>query len=133
MRRGTKRLSAQEKQTKGTYRPSRDAAIHVITNNSVPICPTYLTPEAQAVWHEELDRVVAGGICGLDTSFYASYCALEAIVRDLHKNAQLPQAATLTELRRRAEMLGIAGPSSRALLGTQPETEQDGFASLPEA
>lgn len=134
MNRGPKRQSAADKQAKGTYNTTRDRPQHLVIAFAAPIMPSYLSKEAQAVWHEEIDRVVLAGIGHLDSTFFADYCCLSALTRAAFSAGQLPQAATLTELRRRAEVLGIAGPSSRALRGTPGDAEgQGGFAALPEA
>jgi hypothetical protein len=133
MKPGTKRMSAAEKQAKGTYQACRDKPQHLIIDFSAPVMPGYLTPEAQNVWHEEIDRVVQAGIASLDSSFFADYCALAALTRATFRLGQLPQAAQLTELRKRGEILGIAGPSSRALRGTASGQEQGGFDGFPDA
>ena len=132
MKPGPKRMSAAEKQAKGTYQECRDKPVHLVIEHAAPIIPGYLTPAAQDVWHEEIDRVIKAGIGELDSSFFADYCCLAAITRSQFAKGDLPNAAQLTELRRRAEVLGIAGPSSRALRGTPSTTSSNPWA-LPEA
>lgn len=75
--------------------------------------PNFLPVAAQAVWVEEYDRVVAGQTTDLDSSMFANYCALSAIIRAKFSNGEEPTAAYLVEARRLAEALGIGGPSSR--------------------
>lgn len=133
MDRGTKRQSVEAKQAKGTYQSCRDKPRHLILAGAAPIMPNYLTPEAEDVWNEEFDRVVATGFLEADSSFFADYCCLAALTRAQWKAGTMPHAAQLTELRRRGEMLGIAGPASRALRGTAGNSSPENpFASLPE-
>ncbi len=65
------------------------------------------------MWREEVDRVTACGITDADSSLFARYCTMEAAYRTQITAGELPKAALLTELRRMAELLGIAGLRSR--------------------
>lgn len=80
-----------------------------------PMMPDYLTPEAQVVWQEEIGRVMSAGVSELDSSLFARYCALEALLRKAFSTpkADPPPAAYLTAQRQAAELLGIAGRKSR--------------------
>ena len=75
--------------------------------------PGYLTPEARAVWNEEVRRVVACGAVEADSSLFARYCSEEARYRCASLAGDDIKIAALTELRRMAELLGIAGQRSR--------------------
>lgn len=75
--------------------------------------PDYLSTPAQAIWIEELGRVIGGGASELDSSLFARYCATEALLREAFANGHTPPAAFLAEQRRVAELLGLAGPKSR--------------------
>lgn len=87
--------------------------MEIVGANDPPVTPDYLSPEAQIVWQEEVARVMSVGVCELDSSIFGRYCSIEAVVRNVHANGQAAPAAYLTELRRMAELLGIAGPKSR--------------------
>lgn len=91
-----------------------------------------MTKEARAVWREEVDRVTACGITDADSSLFARYCTMEAFYRDQISAGELPKAAILTELRRMAELLGIAGLRSRlARVGTADKPTATPFTVRP--
>jgi hypothetical protein len=77
--------------------------------------PDGLTIEAQMIWSDEIGRVMAAGVAEADSSLFADYCELTALIRKAWKAEEAPPAAFLSEQRRRAEMLGIAGPKSRVI------------------
>src|SRR3546814_15756031 len=62
---------------------------------------------------EELSRVMLAGVTERDSSLFAAYCSVEALNRADFIAGEAPPAAYLTEQRRRAELLGIAGPRVR--------------------
>jgi phage terminase small subunit len=114
MQRGRKAVSPELKKARGTFQPCRDRdEVAVSERMRHPVMPDYLTLEAQAVWAEEYERAVTAHVTELDSSLFARYCALEAVVRALLKKSELPTGNLLTELRRMQECLGLAGPSSR--------------------
>lgn len=132
MQRGPKKKSADEKKAVGSYRPCRDdPRIILPTNAAPPQMPDYLTDEAKAVWFEELDRVTQSGTSILDSSLFADYCCLAAIVREAFKTGEMPKGNQLVELRKQRELLGIGGAPSRAQRGKVAEPDQSNpFASL---
>ncbi len=87
----------------------------LIVPGSPPLMPDYLTAEAELVWQEEIGRVMAAGIVEIDSSLFARYCALEALLRKAFSDpeGEPPPAAYLTTQRQMAELLGIAGRKSR--------------------
>lgn len=117
MKRGAKPQLPAIKAARGTLRKDRDGAKplvgQVVGQGEPPITPDYLTAEARNIWLEELGRVMCGGVGELDSSLFARYCSLEALARKAFKSGEPPPAAYLTELRRMAELLGIAGPRVR--------------------
>lgn len=115
MKRGPKAEPPSVKLARGTLQPVRDGIkTEVIVPGDPPIMPDYLTPEAQVVWQEEIGRVMAAGVAEIDSSFFARYCSLEALVRKaFNVGGETPPAAYLTVLRQYAELLGIAGRKSR--------------------
>lgn len=115
MKRGPKAKAPAEKLAAGTLRPFRDAGkTEILVPGDPPAMPDYLTPEAQIVWQEEIGRVMAAGIAEIDSSLFARYCALEALLRKAFAaGGEPPPAAYLTTQRQHAELLGIAGRKSR--------------------
>lgn len=116
MQRGRKADAPGTKALRGTLQPVRDAGrTEMVVPGSPPAMPEYLTPRAIEVWQEEIGRVMAAGTVEIDSSLFARYCSLEALVRQAFNtpDADLPTAAYLTVLRQYAELLGIAGRKSR--------------------
>lgn len=115
MKPGRKAEPPSTKAARGTLQPVRDdGRTEILVPGSPPAQPDYLTPQAIDVWQEELGRVMAAGTVEIDSSLFARYCSLEALVRQAFNAAQEPPpAAYLTVLRQYAELLGIAGRKSR--------------------
>lgn len=115
MKPGPKPETPSTKLARGTFQPIRDGAkTELVVPGSPPAQPEYLTPGAIAVWQEEIGRVMAAGVAEIDSSLFARYCSLEALVRQAFKAGdEPPPAAYLTVLRQYAELLGIAGRKSR--------------------
>ncbi|SFK44296.1 hypothetical protein SAMN03159338_4263 [Sphingomonas sp. NFR04] len=131
MKRGPKAKAPAEKAAAGTLRPFRDAGkTEVLVPGDPPAMPDYLTAGAIDVWQEELGRVMAAGIAEIDSSLFARYCSLEALVREAFAEAgEPPPAAYLTVLRQYAELLGIAGRKSRVgKVGDDPIKNRNVFA-----
>lgn len=116
MQRGRKADPPSTKLARGTFQPVRDGVkTEIFVAGDPPIMPDYLTPEAQLVWQEEIGRVMAAGTSEIDSSLFARYCALEALIRKAFADpdAPPPPSAYLTTQRQTAELLGIAGRKSR--------------------
>jgi hypothetical protein len=116
VQRGRKPDSVLTKFDRGTFQPSRDGAkVEIVVAGNPPMMPDYLTPEAQLVWQEEIGRVMQAGVTEIDSSLFARYCALEALIRVSFSQigGEPPPAAYLTTQRQMAELLGIAGRKSR--------------------
>jgi phage terminase small subunit len=114
MKPGPKALPPSDKFGRGTLKPSRDGGKQeVIVAGDPPIQPDYLTPEAVAVWQEEVGRVMAAGVVEIDSSLCGRYCSLEALIRKAFAAGEPPPAAYLAEARRMGELMGIAGRKSR--------------------
>lgn len=126
MKRGPKAKAPSEKLAAGTLRPFRDAGkTEIIVPGDPPAMPDYLTPQAIVVWQEEIGRVMAAGIAELDSSLFARYCSLEALIRAAFKaGGEPPPAAYLTTQRQHAELLGIAGRKSRVGKVTDDPTKR---------
>lgn len=134
MERGRKPEPPGVKAARGTLQPCRDAdRTEIVVPGSPPAQPEYLTPQAIAVWQEEIGRVMAAGTVEIDSSLFARYCSLEALVRQAFNAAQEPPpAAYLTVLRQYAELLGIAGRKSRvgSKVGDDPTKQGNPFKRI---
>lgn len=120
MKRGPKPQLPAVKATRGTLRKDRDGAqpvtgpvFSMASAGDAPMMPDYLQDTAKEVWIEEIGRVMMAGVGDADSSLFARYCSTEAQVRACYLANEAPPAAYLTELRRMAELLGIAGPRVR--------------------
>jgi hypothetical protein len=129
MKPGPKPVPRAQKVARGTLQPCRDVAVggsvQMIVPGEPPIAPDYLAPEAQEVWIEEIGRVMVAGVGERDSSLFARYCSTEALARKAFLAGEPPPAAYLTELRRMAELLGIAGPRVRTG-GMKPDGASNG-------
>ena len=116
MQNGPKPLCIATKLARGTYRPDRDAdVIEIVASDDPPQIPEYLTPEAEIVWEGEIGRIIAAGGSEADSALVGRYCSLESMVRQAFATGTPPPATYLAELRRHAELLGIAGAKSRTI------------------
>lgn len=115
MKRGPKAETPSTKLARGTFQPVRDGfKTELLVAGDPLIMPDYLTPAAIDVWQETVGRVMAAGVSEVDSSMFARYCSLEAIVREsFSADGEPPPAAYLTVLRQHEELLRIAGPKSR--------------------
>lgn len=121
MKRGRKPEPPAVKALRGTFQPVRDAdRVELVVADAPPCMPeTGLTPEAEVVWQEEIGRVIAAGNTELDSSLFADYCELTAVIRKAWKEGIAPPAAYLTNVRQMRELLGIGGRKSR--VGVKPD------------
>jgi phage terminase small subunit len=125
MKPGRKAEPPSTKAARGTIQPCRDVnKVEVIVPGSPPAQPDYLTAGAIDVWQEEIGRVMATGVVEIDSSLFARYCSIEALIRAAFTAGAPPPAAYLTEARRMAELLGIAGRKSRVGKVTDDPTKQ---------
>lgn len=114
MKRGPKPTPPHTKVLRGSFKlPSDTQKLVQASTGSPPVMPSYLPPEAQEVWREELPRVIPFGVCDLDANIFARYCVLEAHFRRLSMAGETATSALCTELRRLSELLCIGGPKSR--------------------
>ncbi len=124
MQRGPKLKSPATKKLAGTYKTSVDGntAPLVQLTDDIPAAPSWLTAGAKDVWSADLPRVVACGARETDSHFFAVYCEMMARFIAGVKAGDPPNAAFVSELRKEAEMLGIAGAKARlARLSNAPE------------
>lgn len=123
--------------------PPRAVAFPAIDQQPrAPIMPEYMRTDpalqpARDVWAENLERVSANGCHEADSDLFARYCSLEAWHRSYVANWMAclegfedpPKAAFIESLRKMAELLGIAGPSSRLRAPANASGRGNTFAS----
>jgi hypothetical protein len=93
--------------------------------------PRHLSVEGRLVWVEEIRRVASCGVTEADSSMFARYCECEAAYRAEVRAGALPKSALLTELRRMADLLGIAGLRLRLARTGTPGATKPGFKVMP--
>ncbi len=122
MQRGPKRQLPSEKRARGTFQPVRDAAtIEIIEADALPQMPDWLSPAAQEIWLEDLGRVTAHHlVTEKDTTAFANYCALQALIVECFKRGEAPAITAMAEVRKLQELFGISGAKSR--LQVKPAT-----------
>jgi hypothetical protein len=115
MNRGPKRQTPGEKAAKGTLRKHRDGdVIEVVEPNALPSQPTWLTPEGEEIWQDDLGRVIASRIVTeRDSTAFGNYCNLQGMIVQCWKKGEAPPVTALVEVRRLQEVFGIAGARSR--------------------
>lgn len=131
MQRGRKAEPPSVKFARGTIQPVRDEGrTEIVVPGDPPAMPDYLTAGAIDVWQEEIGRVMSAGVADIDSSLFARYCSLEALVRQaFNAGGEPPPAAYMTVLRQYAELLGIAGRKSRVgKVADDPSQSRNPFA-----
>ncbi len=115
MKPGRRIANPVTKQLQGTFRDDRHGNIAELVTppRDEPVQPPYLSPAAKEIWTEELRRVVGCGVTESDSGIFGRYCEMEASFRRTVLDGGDIKAALATELRRTAELLGIAGLRSR--------------------
>jgi len=110
-----------------------------IEASNSPVMPDYLAEEdcmhpARTVWLENIERVLENGCHDGDSDFFARYCIQEAGYREHvklwfegHPNFGAPKTSAVESLRKMSELLGIAGPSSRARFKGLPASADNSF------
>ncbi len=131
MKPGRKALPAEIKRAHGTWRRDRDGdKIALTPADSPPLTPDGLSARALDIWEQNLGRVMAAGVGEADSDLFATYCELQGAVRAAWRMGEAPPISALAELRRLAELLGLAGPRSRV---ARAATHKDNpFARLHE-
>lgn len=136
MNRGVKLKNPNTKKLAGTYKPSVDDGTAPIAHlpNDTPSPPDWLSEGARKVWASDIDRVVACGAREVDSNFYALYCETLAAFIATVEAGEVANAAFRSELRKQAEMLGIAGAKARlAKIGsTTDKPKASPFSLRPE-
>lgn len=133
MKTGRRITNPSPKMLAGTYRKDRHADIMGLAApaRNEPVMPAYLTVGAKLVWNKEMRRVAACGVTEADSSLFARYWECEAAFRIEVLAGGLPKSALLTELRRMAELLGIAGLRSRLARTGGTDAPKSGFKMMP--
>lgn len=132
MNTGRRIANPQSKRLAGTYREDRHGSIApiAVVPNDHPICPDWLPAPAKAIWQADIGRIIACGATSVDSSMVALYCVTMADFVAAVGAGDVPNASFRSELRKQAEMLGIAGAKSRlAKIGTPDAKASNPFAA----
>lgn len=131
MKRGPKQQLPTVKDLKGTFRQDRDGGrVEIITPDSLPVEPDFLTPGGRLVWLDNIGRVAqTKQATELDSETFGNWCNLQAMIRQAWEAGSAPPAAYLSESRKIAEQLGLFGAKSR--VGTKTsEQKKNPFGQL---
>ena len=130
MRRGPKPELPWVKASSGTFRPHRDRfKVEVLTSCTLPVKPDWLTATGDLIWHDNIARAATIGITEHDSVVFAIFCNLTGEIAQAMRAGKMVSIAAQTEVRRLAELLGLAGPKSRVIVkNPPPETGLNPFA-----
>ncbi|RSU77405.1 hypothetical protein BRX37_05985 [Sphingomonas sp. S-NIH.Pt3_0716] len=113
---GKKLTDPARKKLANTHKPSVDSNVVSIATDIVrdlPVMPEWLSPGAREVWTTDIERIAAMGATAVDSSAVALYCETMAVFVASVRASEPVNAAFRSELRKQAELLGIAGAKSR--------------------
>lgn len=132
MNRGPKLKNPATKKLAGTYKECVDGGTAPIVQlvEDTPVAPAWLSAGAKEVWADDLARVVACGAREPDSHFFATYCEMMARFIASVKAGDPLNAAFVSELRKQAEMLGIAGAKARLSRGGEQTPASNPFAKF---
>jgi hypothetical protein len=121
MRRGPKPELPSLKARSGTFRPHRDRfKVEILTSSTFPVKPDWLTAAGQTIWDENIARAATIGLTEHDSVVFAIFCNLTGEIAQAMRAGKMVSIAAQTEVRRLAELLGLAGPKSRVIMGNPP-------------
>ena len=131
MKRGRKTDPVAEHVSRGTVRRDRHGALVDLNPapRDIPIAPSWMTAAGKARWGELIEAIVtAQRATGIDSEIVAHFCELCAASSAAWRSGAAPPAAHLSEQRRIAELLGVAGVSSR--IGAKMQDPENVFLKL---
>ena len=130
MRRGPKPEMPSVKANCGTFRPHRDQfKVEVVTSGASPVKPDWLSAAGQTIWDQNVARAAAIGVTEHDSVVFAIFCNLTGEIAQAVRAGRAVSIAAQTEVRRLAELLGLAGPKSRVIMDNpRPEVGSNPFA-----
>jgi hypothetical protein len=103
---------------RGTLRPDRGDMnlVELVAPDDMPQQPDWLTAAGEEVWMDDIGRVSANRLVSeRDTTIFATYCNLQGANIMAWRNGEVPPIAALAEVRRLAELFGIASAKSRVV------------------
>lgn len=122
-----KPLPSHTKKARGTLRPSRQiGVIEITTPDAPPQQPDWLTASGEAVWLDNIGRVMAVGLATeADSDLLGLWCNLVGACGEAWRAGAVPPGWAVTESRRLGELFGLAGARSRIVRGleTGPSAE----------
>ena len=110
-----KPLPTALKRLRGTERKDRaPVAIRIAAPSDLPVRPEWLTPAGEEAWANELGRASSVGFATeLDSALFGSFCNLLGAADLIWRRGEVPPVAHLAEIRKLAELFGLAGERSR--------------------
>jgi hypothetical protein len=113
VRRGPKPELPSVKASCGTFRPHRDRfKFEVVTPSTLPVKPDWLSAAGELIWHDNIARAATIGITEHDSVIFAIFCNLTGEIAQAGRTGKVVSIAAQTEVRRLAELLGLAGPGA---------------------
>jgi hypothetical protein len=118
MKPGTKPNLPSIRDERGTMRPDRGdmSLIELVAPDDMPQRPDFLTTAGEEVWMDNISRVMANRLVSeRDAELFATFCNLAGANRMAWRAGEVPPLGALTEMRRLAELFGIASAKSRVV------------------
>lgn len=121
------------KMNKGTYQPCRnkEEVREPIGDNSDLECPDWLPDNAKEIWHKKLKKFDESGVnVSIYNDAFAHYCAIDAAIREVYKNGEVPSMAMVSQHRIWAAEFFDTPASGHMKKPSKESEKKNGFASL---
>jgi hypothetical protein len=115
MKRGPKTSPPAIKTERGTFQPFRDAGtMEIVAFDDLPVTPDWLTEAGKSAWMDNISRVSATKFATeMDSDLFGTWCNMIGAAASAWKAGEVPPTTHITEIRRLAELFGLAGRKSR--------------------
>lgn len=115
MKPGPKRSPNSVKIERGTLANYRDAqTMELVQFDSLPTAPDWLTDAGRSEWLDNIGRVSSVKlITEADSVLFAGWCNMVGAAAMAWRSGEVPPSSHLMEIRKLAEMFGLAGRKSR--------------------
>jgi hypothetical protein len=91
---------------------SRPLQSRDLTSSALPVKPNWLSAAGELIWDDNIARAATIGITAHDTVVFAIFCNLTGEIAQAMRSGKMVSIAAQTEVRRVAELLGLAGPDT---------------------
>jgi len=132
-KKGPKGTSNIIKINKGTYQPCRDKEeMRESVGENVDLeCPEWLPERARTIWRVKLENFNQSGLnISIYGDAFAHYCAIDAAIREIYENEDVPPMAMVAQHRIWAAEFFDTPASSHVKKPSQGSEKEKGFASL---